>query len=63
MSKFHISMGTKEAAEYLGVSEDLLKKLRGQGEGPPYAKIGQRVVYRKDHLDAYYDSCLKIRAS
>jgi hypothetical protein len=53
-------MDTKQAAKYLGVSEGLLKKLRGQDRGPTYIKIEQRVVYLKTDLDDYFNSCRRL---
>ncbi len=48
-----------EAADYLGVSQEFLRKAR-QGKtkikGPPYRKIGERIViYTIEDLDAYID--------
>ena len=34
----------KEAAEYLGLAPSTLAKMRLRGDGPPYAKLGKRVV-------------------
>ena len=42
-----------EAAEYLRLSRSYLRKARGKGEGPPYRKLGGRVIrYRREDLDA-----------
>lgn len=38
------------AAEFLGLSESTLAKLRLSGGGPQYCKLGRRVVYRRDDL-------------
>ncbi|WP_419880262.1 helix-turn-helix transcriptional regulator [Parapontixanthobacter aurantiacus] len=46
-------MRTRQAALYLDISESLLEKLRVVGGGPPYAKIGRSVVYRRHALDAW----------
>ena len=35
---------TAEAAEYIGLSESTLAKMRLRGDGPPYIKAGRRVV-------------------
>ncbi|KRC34866.1 hypothetical protein ASE10_09260 [Lysobacter sp. Root76] len=41
------------AAAYLGLSEQTLHKMRSQGRGPRYVKLGGRVFYRRTDLDAY----------
>ncbi len=43
----------KEAAAYLQVSEETLRKWRAQGAGPPVAKLGRHLRYRKDALDQW----------
>lgn len=47
------NMTPKEAAEYLRCSTEWLQKLRQRGEGPAYAKLGHKVVYRKVDLEAF----------
>lgn len=42
---------TREAASYCGSSASTLEKLRLNGGGPTYSKIGRRVVYRIEDLD------------
>lgn len=44
---------TNEAAEYCGSSPSTFEKLRLTGGGPIYSKIGRRVVYRVEDLDAW----------
>lgn len=44
---------TLEAAEYCGSSASTFEKLRLTGGGPVYSKIGRRVVYRVQDLDAW----------
>ena len=44
---------TAEAAEYCGSSASTFEKLRLTGGGPVYSKIGRRVVYRVEDLDAW----------
>lgn len=41
------------AAEYLTIPEHSLDRLRYLGRGPAYIKIGKRVRYRREDLDAY----------
>lgn len=43
-----------EAAKYLGLSASTLAKRRLRGDGPPFAKLGPRLVsYSKRDLDAW----------
>ena len=42
-----------EAAAYLGVSKSWLDKHRVHGGGPAYLKIGRRVVYDLNDLEAF----------
>ena len=44
---------TKEAASYLNVSTSWLEKLRVRGGGPPFSRLGARVVYRCDDLESW----------
>jgi hypothetical protein len=46
-------LSAKEAATYLGLSEAYLAKLRSEGGGPDYVKIGTRVLYSVDFLAAF----------
>ncbi len=50
----HCTMTTKEAAEYLGVSEATMKRWRSVGEGPKFFRLGKKIVrYRQSELDLY----------
>ena len=44
---------TPEAARFLGLSGRTLEKHRTYGTGPRYAKLGGRVVYQLDDLQAW----------
>ncbi|MDG4887828.1 MULTISPECIES: helix-turn-helix domain-containing protein [unclassified Mesorhizobium] len=44
---------TKEAAEFLSLSSRTLEKHRTYGTGPAYRKLGGRVVYAVDDLQAW----------
>lgn len=44
---------TKEAAEFLSLSSRTLEKHRTYGTGPSYRKLGGRVVYSIDDLQAW----------
>ena len=46
---------TQEAARFLGLSERTLEKHRTYGTGPAYRKLGGRVVYAIDDLEAWAD--------
>jgi predicted DNA-binding transcriptional regulator AlpA len=48
-----LMLRTAEAAAYCGSSASTFEKLRLTGGGPVYSKIGRRVVYRVDDLDAW----------
>lgn len=41
------------AADYTGLSTSTLNKLRVFGGGPPFLKLGRRVVYDPADLDAW----------
>jgi excisionase family DNA binding protein len=44
---------TPEAAEYTGIAQSTLEKLRVTGGGAPYIRIGRVVLYDQDDLDAW----------
>ncbi|MFC5386841.1 helix-turn-helix transcriptional regulator [Aquamicrobium segne] len=44
---------TKEAATFLGLSPRTLEKHRTYGTGPLFRKLGGRVVYAIDELEAW----------
>ena len=46
---------TPEAARFLGLSGRTLEKHRTYGTGPAYRKLGGRVVYSVDDLQAWAD--------
>lgn len=49
----HRLLRTNEAADWLGLSGRTLEKHRTFGTGPAYRKIGGRVVYAMDDLQAW----------
>ncbi len=51
---------TQQAAAYLGLSYRTLEKHRTFGTGPAYRKLGGRVVYAIDDLQAWADRGAKI---
>ena len=54
---------TQEAARFLGLSERTLEKHRTYGTGPIYRKLGGRVVYSVDDLQAWADRGLVVSTS
>lgn len=47
---------TVEAARMLGLSASTLAKMRLNGNGPIYCKLGRRVVYRLADLEQWLQS-------
>ena len=47
-------LNTHEAAAYLGVKPNTLEVWRCKHRGPKYAKLGSRIVYDLDDLDAFF---------
>ena len=41
------------AAAALNVSTQWLESRRQDGLGPPFAKLGRRIIYHKSNLDAF----------
>lgn len=52
----HENLKPREAAEYLRVSERTLIRWRNGRTGPPYTKVGHKVVYRSSDLDSWLDA-------
>ena len=46
-------LNAAQAASRLGLSVSTLAKLRLSGAGPAYSKLGRRVVYRLEDLEAW----------
>ena len=51
MSTRHLNQ--RELAERLNISPRTLERWRWLGEGPPFLKIGGRVVYRLQDIERY----------
>ena len=49
-------VSAKVAAHFVGLSENTLAKLRLNGNGPVYCKLGRRVVYRPGDLEEWLQS-------
>jgi predicted DNA-binding transcriptional regulator AlpA len=56
MSDLPRVFSTKVAARIVGLSESTLAKLRLNGNGPVYCKLGRRVVYRPVDLEQWLQS-------
>lgn len=46
----------QEVADFLGVTLNALAKLRMDGGGPAFIKVGRRVMYHPDDISAYIDA-------
>jgi hypothetical protein len=53
-----IYLNTKKAADQLGLSPWTLIKWRSLGKGPAWLKLGARVRYRPQDLDAFESQSL-----
>ena len=47
-------LNTEEAAAYLGIRPNTLEVWRCKHKGPRYSKIGTRVLYDVDDLEAFF---------
>jgi predicted DNA-binding transcriptional regulator AlpA len=54
---------TPEAARFLGLSPRTLEKHRTYGTGPKYSKLGGRVVYQLEDLQAWAAHGIKTSTS
>jgi predicted DNA-binding transcriptional regulator AlpA len=57
------NLRTPEAARFVGLSIRTLEKHRIYGTGPRYSKLGGRVVYRVEDLQAWVDLGAKASTS
>jgi len=48
-------MSVADVADYLGCSESWLNKARWKGGGPDYVKMGRKVMYRFDDVQAWLE--------
>ncbi len=49
-------LNVRAAARYLGIAKSTLDKMRSDGRGPRYLRLGTRVFYRPKDLDEYVAS-------
>ena len=54
-----IHMNQRQLANRWGVSEATLERWRSEGIGPQFLKLGGRVMYREQDIEAYEASCLR----
>ena len=54
-------VNTKQAADMLGMSVRFLEVLRYQGGGPAFVKLGERVRYRVQDIEAWVEE--RVRTS
>ena len=48
-----ILKSNKETADILGVKEDTLDHWRVRGHGPRFVRIGRRIMYRLEDIEAF----------
>lgn len=61
-------LGTKRAAAYMGVSHQWLEvrrvtgpsRKKHKGDGPPFVRVGTRVMYRRADLDKFMEDRLTV---
>jgi excisionase family DNA binding protein len=56
MIDYPLTLTVGEAAKMLGLAPSTLAKLRLNGNGPTYCKLGRRVVYRRVDLEEWLES-------
>lgn len=49
----HPVIREEKAAELLGLSPRTLQRFRVEGRGPKFVKLGKRVFYTEEDLEAY----------
>lgn len=47
------AMSIKEVAAYVGITEGHLYNMRTRRQGPPYFKVGKKVVYRLKEVELW----------
>ena len=56
MTNYIRTLTVHEAAKFVGLAPSTLAKLRLNGNGPTYCKLGRRVVYRLTDLEQWLQS-------
>lgn len=54
---------TRRAAKVIGMSRRTLEKWRALGKGPPYLKLGRRVLYSTTDLEAWLKTRRRVSTS
>lgn len=54
---------TTKAAEYLGVSEGFMRKMRANGNGPKFVKIGKSIRYDQWDLENFVETLNRFSSS
>ncbi|WP_431860088.1 helix-turn-helix transcriptional regulator [Azospirillum sp.] len=49
-------MTRRQAAKFLTLSERTLRQLAEDGDGPPFVKLGRRVIYDRDDVVKFMDA-------
>lgn len=52
------AVSTRDAAAYVGFTEQWMRSMRTDGTGPRYLKVGRAVRYRVKDLDAWMEAHL-----
>jgi hypothetical protein len=53
MSGPNVCLSVNELIVYLGVSKSTLAKWRRESLGPPYVKVGERIMYHKQAVEDF----------
>jgi hypothetical protein len=53
MSEPNVCLSVNELIVYLGVSKSTLAKWRRESLGPPYVKVGERIMYHKQAVEDF----------
>lgn len=48
-----VNLTEQQAADHLAITIRSLQRLRKLGDGPPHAKLGKGVIYRREDLDRW----------
>ena len=48
-----MKLNTDQAAKFTGLKRKTLENVRSRGDGPPYYKLGSRVVYDIEDLNTW----------
>lgn len=45
-----------DAAEWLNISVRTLQRMRAEGSGPKFTKMGRRVLYNRAHVESWLET-------